>query len=263
MSVRPALSRITLIFMFLMMVASPGQAGIVPGFVKKLNPFGSNSEVNVEKIKKNIAKNIKELKKQAAKNDPRAMAALAEYYFNGLRMKRNVRKAFDLYQKSAAGGDAVGQLRMGEFYSFGLDMDNDGIFEIPVDRKKGDALRAKSLKGLSKLAGKKHSDALYILGMFHKRGSFGLEKSSKKSRKYLEKSAKKGHARSMFQFGEILLTEGGKNHKKACDFLLNPPSAVFAGEFMLLAIAMKKVVDALRTQPRPTNGMITVQSIIV
>ncbi|PCI34452.1 MAG: hypothetical protein COB54_01310 [Alphaproteobacteria bacterium] len=220
MSVRPALSLIIILFMASLMVTSPVQAGIIPGFVKKLNPFGSTSDVNVDKIKKNIAKNIKELKQKAAQGDPRAMAALAEYYFNGLRMKRNVRKAFDLYQEAAAGGDAVGQFRMGEFYSFGLDMDNDGIFEIPVDRQKGNALRAQSLKGLAKLAGKKHGDALYIMGMLHKRGSLGLEKSSKKSRKYWEKSAKKGHARGMYQFGEILLTEGGKNHKKACDFFV-------------------------------------------
>ncbi len=214
MFVASILSRILIMLMAVIMFSSSAQAGILG----KLNPFSSgNSKIDVNKIKKERAKKIKKLQ-QKVDRDPRAMAILANYYQNGLRMPRDRKKSLELYKKAFAAGDAVARLRMGEYYSFGLDIDNDGIFEIPVDREKGDAMRAQSVKGLAKLAGKKDGEALYILGMFYKWGVFGLEKSQKKFRKYMEKSAKQGSAKGMHQFGEILLTEGGKKHREACDY---------------------------------------------
>ncbi|MCF6196652.1 MAG: sel1 repeat family protein, partial [Emcibacter sp.] len=211
------------------MFSSPAQAGIL----SKLNPFSSgNSKIDTDKIEKNLAKTIEKLKKKAQK-DPRVMAALAEYYNSGIGITRDKKRALDLYQRAYKAGDAVALYHMGEYYLNGLDVDKDGIFEIPKDITKGRAMQRQAVQGISKIAGKKDGEALYLMGLFHYRGLNGVEKNRKKARKYFDKGADRNYAKAMYWFGEILLTEGGKKHPEACDYFyksayMDYPQSIYA-----------------------------------
>ena len=192
----------------------PAAADIIPKKLKNL--FSSNKDINPEKVRKNQAKQLEKLQKKARKNT-REMAALAEYYEQGFGVKRDQSRALKLYQKSFAAGDAMAVYQMGEYYLTGLDVNNDGINEVPRDRAKGLALKKKAIPGIAKLAKKDDGEALYLMGLFHRSGSFGFKKDRKKSRKFFKKGADKKYPKSMYWLGEVLLTEGNKKHREACD----------------------------------------------
>lgn len=237
MLARSVLCRIFITFAVSLMVINSAQAGIVPGFLKKLNPF--NSKINPEDIEKHLVKKIKKLRKKSRK-DPRAMAALAEYYNSGIGLNRDRKKALELYRKASHAGDAVAIYHMGEYYLTGLDVDNDGILEIAKDPVKGNALKRQAIGGIAKIAGKKDGEALYIMGLSHYRGLNGLQKNRKKARKYFDKGADRDYAKAMYWFGEILLTEGSKKHQKACDYfyksaLMNYSRGIYSFAYCLEA----------------------------
>ncbi|PHQ59613.1 MAG: hypothetical protein COC03_05070 [Robiginitomaculum sp.] len=176
-----------------------------PAFAK------SNSD-----IRKDLAKTISNFQQKSAGN-PRSMAALAEYYNSGIGGLWDKGKALSLYKKSAAAGDAVAIYYMGEFHENGLDVNYDGVFDIPIDRRRGQSMKAKSALGIAKIAKQGDGEALYLMGMFHRTGQYGFSKDRKTARKYFAKAANKKYAKGLFMLGEYQLQEGSKKLEKACD----------------------------------------------
>ncbi len=167
-------------------------------------------------IRKDLAKTISKLQKQSASN-PRAMAALAEYYNSGIGGNRDKRKALSLYKQAAAGGDAVAIYHMGIYHENGLDVNYDGVFEVPRDRQLGKSMRAKSAQGIARIAKQGDSEALYLMGIFHRMGQYEFSKDRKNARKFFAKAADKNYAKGLYMLGEYQLQEGSKKFEKACD----------------------------------------------
>ncbi len=178
------------------------------------------SAADWEKLKKQQAKEIVKLRKKAQK-DTRAMAVLADYYFWGFGLKRNKAQAFTLYKKASAAGDAMAVYHMGLFHETGLDIDNDGILEIPRDRAKGAALKAKAIKGVENLAKKGDGEALYHMAVFHRDGLHGFKKDRKKSEKFIKKGVGQKYPRSIFLHGKNVFDYEKKPDSEACDIFRN------------------------------------------
>lgn len=235
-------------FAMLVFAAVPeaSNADIIPKKLKNL--FSSNKDINPEKVRKEQQKRLGKLAKKAEKS-PREMAALAEYFEQGFGVKRDRARALELYQKAFAAGDAVAFYQMGSYYLSGLDVDGDGVNEVPRDRVRGRALRQKAIAGIEKLAKKGDGEALYLMGLFHRSGSWGFKKDRKKSRKFFKKGSDKKYPKNMYWYGEILLTEGGKKHPEACNKFHE--SAIMG--YGQSAFAIGYCFEQGRGKPRNTN----------
>ncbi|WND03289.1 tetratricopeptide repeat protein [Temperatibacter marinus] len=200
-----------------LLIISPVWARDTAEKIVRPSSMGSGGDkTDINKIRSKLFKRLDKIKSKA-RTKARAKSELAEYYRLGIGVQRNKQKAFDLYNKAYKAGDPVAQYYMGEFYLYGLDFDNDGILDFKKDPEKGKALKKNAMKGIAKLAKKEDGEALYLMGMAHKSGRYGLKKDLKKARKYFDDGREEHYPKAQYQYGEFLLKEGRKKHPKACD----------------------------------------------